>query len=229
MNTKDICVFDFETGGLVAGVNEAISVAAKMYNARTLEPYPDGEFDSLMKPLHPDKLDDRALAVNKITRDQLFGNKDKGIPPAPEQAVVWKQFIDWVGRWNPRKNALCAPIACGKNIRNFDLKFVRVLNELHSPKREKTVLFNSRRELELEDIIFMWFENEKEPEKEGMDTLREFFGISKEGAHSALVDVRQTGALVMRFLKLHRTFQAKLDRDGNKLVKFKGSFSGVAA
>ena len=40
MNQLDFIVFDFETGGLDPKHHEAIELAAKAYDARTLEPYP---------------------------------------------------------------------------------------------------------------------------------------------------------------------------------------------
>jgi hypothetical protein len=170
----DYVVFDFETGGLDPNHNEAIQVAGKAYNARTLEPYPaeqGGEFCSLMKPLYPDRLEDGALKVNKKTREELM--------VAPDQGVVWNQFVDWVGRWNPKKTKWTAPIACGKNIRGFDLKFVTVLNNLHCKKKDKTVLFSERREVDMQDFTFAWFENEAEPEDDKMDTWRKYFGLSR--------------------------------------------------
>jgi DNA polymerase III epsilon subunit-like protein len=172
----DYVVFDFETGGFDPGHNEAIQVAGKAYNARTLEPYPaeqGGEFCSLMKPLYFDRLEDGALKVNKKTREELM--------VAPDQGVVWNQFVDWVGRWNPKKTKWTAPIACGKNIRGFDLKFVTVLNNLHCKKKDKTVLFSERREVDMQDFTFAWFENEAEPEDDKMDTWRKYFGLSTDG------------------------------------------------
>lgn len=223
MNNLDFIVFDLETGGLDPDHNEAISIAGKAYNCRTLEPYPadqGGEFDSLMCPLYPDRLQDEALKVNGITREQLFGNKDKGIPPAPDQKLVFQQFIAWVNRYNPKKSPFGAPIACGKNIRDFDMRFIVNLLKLHGAKKEKTLLFHKRTLVDLEDQMFAWFENEKEPANMKMDTLRDFFGLSKEGSHSAIVDTRQTGALIMKFLKLQRELQRRLAKDGTKFIKF---------
>jgi DNA polymerase III epsilon subunit-like protein len=216
MNNLDFVCFDFETGGLRSDYHEAIQVAGKAYNARTLEPYPDGEFCSLMKPLHFDRLEDGALKVNGKTREMLAA--------APEQKVVWLQFVDWVKRYNPKGTNWTAPIACGKNIRNFDMGFVDALNRLHSPKKEKTVLFNTRTMVDLEDLMFTWFENETEPANMKMDTLRTFFGMSHDSSHDALVDTRQTGTVIMRFLKLHRDLQRRQGKNG-KLIKFAGSLA----
>lgn len=223
INELDFVVFDFETGGLIPGTHEVIQVAGKAYNARSLEPYPvgqGGEFSSLMKPLHPDKLDPQALKVNKKTVEELMA--------APDQKVVWSNFVAWVNKFNRKKTKWGAPIACGKNIRSFDLKFVEVLNDLHMPKKGKTLLFNDRKQLDLEDFTFIWFENEPEPANDKMDTWREYFGMSTDGAHDALVDVRQTGELIMKFLKLHRNMQKRTAADGTKFIKFKGAFGRPA-
>jgi DNA polymerase III epsilon subunit-like protein len=231
MNDLNIVVFDFETGGLDPNFHEAIQVAGKAYHPRTLEPYPveeGGEFCTLMKPLYPDRLQDEALAVNGKTRDMLLGNPDKGIEPPPDQKAAWNSFVTWVNGWNTgeKKTVYKAPIAAGKNIRNFDLKFVEVLNRLHCKKKDKTVLFNSRRQLELEDYLFSWFENSGEMPNEKMDTVREYFGMSREGAHDALVDVRQTGELLMKFLKLHRELRKRKAANGNPFIAFRNSLAG---
>jgi DNA polymerase III epsilon subunit-like protein len=113
MNDLDLVCFDFETGGLDPNHHEAIQVAGKAYNARTLEPYPvemGGEFCSLMKPLYPDRLDPGALKVNKKTPEELMA--------APDQKLVWNEFVAWVNKWNKRKNKWGAPLAAGKNIRS---------------------------------------------------------------------------------------------------------------
>ncbi len=106
-----------------------------------------------------------------------------------------------------------------------------MLNKLHCPKKEKTVLFHERKQVDLEDQIFQWFEGENlfckdcpEFPNEKMDTLLDYFGISRDGAHDALVDVRNTGKLITKFLKLHRTLQKAQGKNGGKLIKFQGCF-----
>lgn len=217
MNNLNYVVFDFETGGLDPTYHEVIQVAGKAYHGRTLEPFPadsGGEFCSMMKPLYFDRLQDKALECNKITREEL--------KTAPEQKLVWNQFVEWVQKWNIKgKSPFGAPIPVGKNIRDFDLKFVDVLNVLHCAKKDKTVLFN-RKKIDLEDYLHAWFENESDMPDMKMDTVRDFFGISKVGAHRANVDVEHTGLLVMKFLKLHRDLQGRKGKDGTKLIKWRG-------
>lgn len=207
--------WDLETSGLMSDYHEAIQVAGKAYDLQTLEAVPvedGGEFESLMKPLYFDRLDPRAMAVNKKTPEMLR--------TAPDQKVVWNQFVTWVAKWNtgPSKGIRTAPIAAGKNIRNFDFKFLHELNKLHCPKKEKTVIFNERHQLDLDDFLFHWFGHRPEElENHKMDTWRQYVGFSSEGAHDALVDVQQTGDTLMSFLKVIRHFAPK--------VKFRNSFA----
>ena len=49
-----------------------------------------------------------------------------------------------------------------------------------------------------------------------MDSLRDYFGISKDGAHDAIKDVKDTAEIMIRFMKLHRNLASK--------IKFKNSF-----
>ena len=66
------------------------------------------------------------------------------------------------------------------------------------------------------NVIFYWFEGNNELKNYTLDNVREYFGISKVGAHDALKDVRDTAEIVIRFLRLHRNLSLK--------IKFKESF-----
>jgi DNA polymerase III epsilon subunit-like protein len=223
INQNYYLVFDFETTGLqVPHYHEACQLAGKVYHPRTLEPVPPeqgGEFCSMMRALHPDRIDAGALAKNRKTVTEIMS--------APEPAVVWRNFVEWVARFNPKKNWTTAPIACGKNIRKFDLPIVHWLNKEYCPKKEKTLLFSHQRDIELEDLLWPWVENDGEVERLSMDWLRDYFGMSKENSHDALTDTRQTGELIIRLLKLNRTLRERKTRDGVPLIQLKGSLSGV--
>jgi hypothetical protein len=43
------------------------------------------------------------------------------------------------------------------------------------------------------------------------------------------VDVRQTGELITKFIKLHRNLRGRKDRDGNELIKFRNACAGKPA
>ena len=200
MNTADIIVFDFETGSVDPSTTIPLSLSAIAYSARSLEPVPGAVFDSLMRPKDNEwgLVQDGALKVNGLTREQL---RD-----APDREAVWAQFVSFVSRFSKGKGPTGAPIPAGQNIKGFDLVITDRLCREHGQvdKNGKPNLWNRRHQIDLLDIMFLWFENQKEPSNFKFDTLRDYFGMSKEGAHSSKVDVEQTGEMIMRFLRLHR-------------------------
>lgn len=208
INTNYLAVFDFETSGLVESY--PLEIACKVYNARSLEPIQDGEFHSMCKPPPDVKIEQGALDVTGIKREDV----DK----APLLEVVWPQFVDWVGKYNSKKNKWEAPVPCGSNIRGFDLPICSRMNLRFSKKKEDTVLFNTFKCIDLLDIIFLWFENTNDLPNHKLDTIRQYFGITKDGSHRAMKDVEDTGNIIMRFLKLHRNLM------GSGKVKFKDAF-----
>jgi DNA polymerase III epsilon subunit-like protein len=165
----------------------------------------------------------QAFRINRFTKERVLA--------APEPKLVWNQFIKWVKGYNKKKGGpLGAPIAAGKNIRNFDFRFVNDLNERYADKKGKTVLFSTRRQLDLEDLIFYWFEGTNDLLNEKMDTLRDYFGLDHEGAHDALIDCRQEGGLVIKFLKLARDLRRRKTADGKQpFIKFEGALAKKAA
>lgn len=203
MNTASIFVFDFETGGKDPRTCVPIQLAARVYNPRTLELAPGGTFASYMRPKDDewDKLEQGAMDINKISRDTL---KD-----APEREQVWLQFVEFVNRFNPKPGDVWrAPIAAGFGITNYDLTIIDRFAQQHGniDKEGKANLFNRRFMLDLLFMLFPWFENVNLFTRSwGFDAVREKFGISKEGAHNAIVDVQQEGDLLMRFLRMNRT------------------------
>lgn len=203
MNQNHIVVFDFETGGLDPHSCEVIEVAAKAYNCRTLEPFDGGEFCMLIQPTDYNNLSKEALEKNGIKVEDL---KSKGV----DVKIAWNEFICFVNKFNKKGDEWNAPVPAGSNIRGFDLIIAKRLNRLYGPKKEKTVLFNDFKSLDLLDILFMWFENCNEPKKFKMDELRPFFGLSVEGSHRAMKDVEDAGQLIMKFLKLHRNLGQKI-------------------
>lgn len=213
-NAANYVVLDLETGGKNPERHEVLEVAAKAYDGRTLQPFPPetgGEFRSLMRPLRPDDVEADALAVNGLTREEIAA--------APDQRIIWRDFAAWVSRW---KNEGGNPILGGKNIRDFDMLFIEKLNAAHGK-----VPFRERRQLELEDVLFWWFESTDELPGYGLDAVRDYFGMTREKGHTALQDARQTGELLMRFLRLHRELRSRRAADGSPFIKFHNSMKGT--
>lgn len=214
----DFVVIDLETSGLKPGHNEVLSLGAKAYSGQTLEPYPDGEFYSLLRPTHWDRLEPEAMRINGLGEEELRG--------APEPKVVLKKFVEWVQKWNPTKRIYEAPTVCGKNIRNFDLKFLAVLLDEHYPKK-KPALFNTLVQTDLEDLLRLWFPPGLAPfNSYKMDEIRPYFGIPVHPTHNALVDCREEGALIMTFLKATRQLRKLKNSKGELILNFEGCCRG---
>ena len=82
-------------------------------------------------------------------------------------------------------------------------------------ERQEETLFYPRDSVDLLRIIWMWTENIPEIKSLSMDSIREWLGIPTEGAHDARKDVMDGAKVLIKFLKLHRTYAPK--------IKFKGS------
>lgn len=220
VNQLDYISFDFETYGLEPDWAEAVQIGAHAFDGRTLEPYPDdvGKFESLMRPLYPERLDDpkaqKALDVNKLKKEDILA--------APDQKVVWNNFVNWVKKFNKKGGSKWgAPIAVGQNIKGFDFKFVDILNRLHVKTKENTVLFNEMFVLDLKDCLWLWFESDASLDNYKMDTWREYRKLPKDGAHSAYFDALQEGLEALKFVRLHRSLKAYKTKDGKPLIPFK--------
>jgi len=61
--------------------------------------------------------------------------------------------------------------------------------------------------------VFMWTENNPQIKSVSMDAIRDWMGISKENAHDALQDVKDTALVLIKFLKLYRRFAPKVQFD----------------
>lgn len=223
MNDKNIVVFDFETAGDIVQKNGTldasrvvpIQIACVVLDPRKLKVIPGSEFESIMRPPEGTKLNAKALEINKKTEAEIWN--------APgDWEAVWVRFCNHVRKYNPRgASPFTAPIPAGKNIRNFDMPIAQWLCEKFNQvdKSGTQNIYSNRQSLDLEDNIFAWFEDNQELENYKMDTLREYFGLSTEGAHDAMVDVLQTAYLLRKFHHLHRDLFPR--------IKFKGSAAGA--
>ena len=217
MNKNNIICFDFETGGLDIKTLHPIQVAALAINPRTLVIEPGSEFVSMMRPTGPkevwaNQLDKKALEINKKTIEE--------IDAAPDVEQVWKNFVQHIHKYALTKKIYDMPVACGMNIINFDIpiaeRLCRQYNVAYHKEKDEVVLFHPRDKIDLLNIINLFFENSNDLPNFKMDTLRDYFGISRENSHDALVDVRQTAQIVIRFMLFCRNIAAK--------SKFAGAF-----
>lgn len=230
MNFNTIAVYDFETDSPDPYTCNPVQLACIMVNPRTLEIIEGSEFNTRMQPLdindegyvaeHKDTIEWHSRISKTSSEEIVEGWKD-----APQQQDAFDAFTEYLLRYHKktgRKSKFSAPIKAGYNIIRFDNVIMeRLCKKYHKmDKRNDMSIFHPRDQIDGMMFSFNWFENSNEPESYSMDTLRPYFGMSSEGAHDALQDVKDTANIITRFMKLHRTFGEK--------VKFKGAFRDVS-
>lgn len=226
INYNKICVFDFETDGVDVGSCSPVQLAAVIVDPISLEIIPNSEFNIFFKPevlednseykYTTDILDFHAR-VRGSSKNEIFSEWLK----YPRQDHSWKMFVNYLDKYhtrNSKKNQFSAPIAAGYNIYKFDLKIVERLSIKYknTNKENKSDLFFPRDTVDLMNLVFYWFENNNDIKNYTLDTIRDYFGMDKEGSHDALKDVKDTANIMIRFLRLHRNLSKK--------IKFKGAF-----
>lgn len=226
INYNKICVFDFETDGTNPEICSPVQLAAVMIDPIKLEIIPNSEFNIHFKPeaiqkdpsyeYTTDVVDFHAKVAGCSKADIM--EKWRGYP---DQAHSWKMFVEYLDKYHSRssrKSQFSAPIAAGYNIYRFDLPIINRLSQKYGNinKEDKTDLFYPRDVIDILNLVFYWFEQNKDLKSYTLDSLRDYLGISKEGAHDALKDIRDSAEILIRFMKLHRKLSAN--------IKFKDSF-----
>jgi DNA polymerase III epsilon subunit-like protein len=181
---------------------------------------PGGYFESKIRCINDDEkavaagfdpVEEKALEVTGRTRDD--------IATGPMPKTVWKKFVQFVNKFNWKGTGWTAPIAAGYNINSYDMPIVERMCQAFGPTDEKKGrqnLFNPIFTMDMMPHIYCWFENNADVKGYSMDYLREYFGISKDNAHDALQDVKDTAKILIRFLMMQRNLSKK--------IKFEKSF-----
>ncbi|MEX0598341.1 MAG: hypothetical protein WD512_17770, partial [Candidatus Paceibacterota bacterium] len=191
-----------------------------------LEIIPKSEFNIFFKPevlsnddnytYTTDILDFHAK-VKSCSKDEVLNQWKK----YPSQEQSWKLFLNYLDMYQTRsskKSQFTAPIAAGYNINRFDLKIIdRLSNKYGNTNKEgNSNIFYPRDVVDIMNLIFYWFEYNNDLKSYTLDSVRDYVGLSKEGAHDALKDVQDCAEILIRFMKLHRNLAQK--------IKFKDSF-----
>lgn len=227
MLTKKICVFDFETDGSNPDVCSPVQLSAVMIDPIKLEIIQDSEFNVFCKPevmeanaeyVYDTDIMDFHARVKGCSTEDIY----KQWRQYPSQGIAWNSFVSYLDKYHcanrKKKSVFSAPIAAGYNINRFDLKIINRLSYKYKTietKENISSLFYPRDVLDIMNLIFYWFES-SDLKSYSLDTVRDYLGISKDGAHDALKDVQDCAKILIRFLRLHRRLVEK--------VNFKGSF-----
>jgi len=227
MLTKKICVFDLETDGSDPEVCSPVQISAVMIDPFKLEIIENSEFNVFCKPelmendpKHEYKTDilDFHARVRGCSKEQIY----KQWSEYPSQAMTWGLFTNYLEQYHcgnrKKKSIFTAPIAAGYNIHRFDLKIIDRLCKKYntSNTKDNSSVFYPRDVLDIMNLVFYWFES-LNLKNYTLDNMRDYFGISKDGAHDALKDVKDCAEILIRFIRLHRNLVKK--------IKFEGSFN----
>ena len=215
MASRDIIVFDFETGSRNPRRTQPTQLAALALDGRNLKL--KGTFNSEIRPILSDNkaievgldpLEEDALRITGKTREEL--------KKAPTLRSVWKKFIQFVDQYNWKGTQWFAPIPAGFNIVGFDMIIIDRLCKEYGPyntDREQQKLFHAIYKVDMMDNYFMWSEGDPSVKSISMDSLRDRMGLSKENAHDALQDVKDTANIMIKFMKTHRSVYRNLKID----------------
>lgn len=229
MNFNKICVYDFETDGKDPHTCNPVELAAVIIDPRTLELVPDSEFSVTIKPPDIDKKDyfdkhkdtiDFHAKNSKLTPEEVVQNWKKGV----EEKTAWQSFVDYLDKYHKsseRKGQFSAPLQAGMNIYRFDSIIIERLAKKYDMLSKEGInkVFHPRDKIDLMNILFLWFENSSDLESYGMDSVREYFGLQTDGAHTALKDAKDEAILISRFMKRHRSAATK--------TKFRGALADL--
>lgn len=212
--SNNILVYDLETGDSDPFTTEPLEIAAIVIDIQTLTPKENGVFGpTLVKPTNWDIIKDEALQKNGIKKEDLAN--------APEQEVVFKQFCDFCRGFQKTASKWDALYSAGKNIKSFDNIIMTLLCKKYGyvDKDGSQKLFHPIHSFDLEDINRLWFHNTTEgPAGYSIESICDYLGVPKDGAHRAMADVETTLLILKRFLE----FQRKLNT--RYVDKFKGAF-----
>ena len=215
MATRDIICFDFETGSRNAHKTQPTQIAALALDGRNFKL--KDTFNSEIKPILNDDeaiakgldpIQDEALKITRKTREALA--------LAPDLKSVWQKFVEFVNKHNWNGNSFFAPIPAGFNIVNFDMIIINRLCKEYGPfdeKNNRQSLFNPIYKIDVMDNVFMWTEGDHNIKSISMDAIRERMGLSKNNAHDALQDVKDTANIMIKFMKTHRAVYRNLKLD----------------
>lgn len=215
MINNNLIFFDFETGSRNKLKTQPLQLAAVCIDVRTLVIKPDSYFESLIRPLDDeqailqglDPVEDDALAVNHLDR--------KDLAKAPELKEVWDNFVAYVSSYATGKKVWDFPGRAGFNNSSFDDWIIHRLCEKYGPYDAKfgdQALFNPKFNIDVHKVCELWFNNLRiNPQNSiSMDSIRDYMGYTKVGAHNAKVDVEQGADLAIRYLDLTRRLTKRI-------------------
>jgi len=215
MSNRDYIVFDFETGSRNPQKTQPTQIAALALDGRNFRL--KGTFNSEMRPIIDD---DKAIAAGLDPLEEealrITGKNREDLAKAPLPKTVWKKFESFVNQFNWKGTQFFAPIPAGFNIIGFDMIIANRMCEQYGSydkERKQQKIFSKIYKIDMMDNMFMWTEGDPSIKSISMDSLRDRMGLSKENAHDALQDVKDTANIMIKFMKTHRSVYRNLKID----------------
>ena len=224
MNYKYYIVADFETDSPDCETTNPVELAAVAIHPRTLEIFTEDAFKMTIKPPSMDDDDyytderNKTIKWHADTRGTTTASIIDMWQNGTSEEMVWKNFLTFLQKYHIRKNVskkiyYTEPIISGYNIDGFDIPIFKRLAAKY--KTKKWPFSKLPPSLDLQAILYYWFDNMPEPDNMKLDTLKKYFGLESSGqAHEALSDVIDTAKILVRFLKFARS-QANYDKFNN--------------
>lgn len=220
MPNKTYLILDFETDALDKNICSPIQIGAIAIDANKLEIIPNSEFYSWVQP--DDVNDSDYYIKHKATLDWHCKNYNSSIDDflvklknAPTEKIVFDNFTNYISKYHTKPNSqtiFSAPILAAYNGYNFDFPILDRLCKKYNKinKDGEQNLYFSRDTIDILKIVTLWFTPIDEVKSFSMDSIRDYLGLSKAGAHDALVDIRQEAMILIKFLSLHKRLATQI-------------------
>lgn len=226
-----IVIRDYETGSKNKYKTQPIQIGAVIVDLKRLEVVDDSLFVSSMRPELDDEkakvagldpIEDEALKINNFTREEL--------EKAPDTKLVWQNYLSYLEKYNLKGKGGSkwdAPIVGGFNNSNFDDVIDIRMCEKYGPKLDEWggwTIYHPSFNFDVYQMVQHLFFSIRLNDKGSlsMDSLRTYFGMDKENAHRADVDVLQTAYLMIKILNLKKKL---VNGDLGPKIKFQNSFA----
>lgn len=217
-------MLDLETSSLDINTAQILEIGAVCLHPQTLNIC--SEFSSKAKPEDWNLVEASALAVNKLTKEEL--------ETAPDIKIVFAQFTSWVQQFarNNKSYSKNNPVCCGFNIDNYDLPIINRYCKRFGPysnKRNCHNLFNQIYTIDVQKLMWWLTESHSGLPNLKQSTILEYMGVPAivlEKSHRALFDCQMCAVLVQKLFGLSR-YLTKQDAQGNTKLKIKNCLASL--
>ena len=233
MIRNNIVVRDWETGGRNPNRCQPTQLAAVVIDSRSLEIIPDSLYNVMIQP----EWDDEkcvALDVDPVSEEAL--NKCNFTKASFDNAInpklAWKDYVQYLTKYNlkgTKGNKWDAVHACGFNSTNFDDIIDNRMCQQYGPKPDDRglTIYHPTLNIDVYPLVNLMFNSLRinNTNSLSMDSLREYFGMDADLAHSGHFDVLQTAYVLIKALKLFRNLtDGTIHLPMGKKIKFHDCF-----